>query len=370
MPILEMEGVPSGERKERLFGIFYPNGVFFEKTEELGFSYILDHLLYEVLKNEIEDAGLGRVSGWTNYGYSEVILACEREKEYEVRRRMHQILYEDDWYDQEILRWIQIRREAARKSFYSIDQRYYERRLPGNPLCRSISAGIHCEPSRGNLNMWRRKYITCQNVTYCSLEEVGKAPEIEGKTILANGCLPCFIPQKIMPPKCIPWKRSNMVYAIPFDFSACNMLAAEACCQLMRKKFRSYVNDMGGKLCSASMYPDFIPEFRVHLQLSRGAEHDAAQVFEQFVFNQDMLNPEKVEKLCQALYASYRKKSTDPVAWLRFSGYNLMSGNRYNIEGLLNPDTYREYVTTDSIWGVVEMIRQKDHRTIFLTAAR
>lgn len=360
-------GAPVGTA---VVGIYYPNGVFCEDRENVGISYVLDHLLYDMLQCNIASYERCRILGHTYYGYSGYQVLCPSDKVDDIVERIDYLLYDDPWSDSNLSAWFELRKKTAHATPVPIENRYYSQCLPNEPLAKTISNRMNGVPSWDKLCEWRTKYIHKNRIacyiTGGSYEDISR----EDGVVFPDTVLPVFSPNKITFPKHIPWQRTNIIYSVPYSLTATNVLVSEAYCEMLRSKIASTINSQGGQFCSVAFYPDYVPELRIHFHIKRMHEWSAVQQVEHNLADFQDLSSKRISVIKRRIYSFYCKMYENPIAWNSFAGYNLMSGNRYDLLGLRDLRTYEDQVTQESLNQVVANIQEEKERNIFMTAVR
>lgn len=353
-----------------VIGIYYSNGVFFEEKENRGISYILDHVIYEMLYEAIGDFGYGQVFGHTYYGYSSFIIVCSSNMVNENLKLVSEVLYESPLKDIDLVSWIELRKNSARRNPMPIENQYYAKHLVEGPLVKTLSAGINFVPHLESLNTWRAKYIKPECVVKCITGDGYGDEIICNKNFFTESAIPCFASNKISVPKHIPWRRTNMIYSIPYLLTDTNIIASEAYCSFLRGKIASSLNSVGGQMRSVAFYPDYIPELRVQAQMNRGMECHSIRAIDHIIANQEDFTLKQLDELKNKLYTFYCNLHEDAIAWNRFAGYNIMSGKRYYLADLCDIHTYEKNISKESLHDVMTKIQAETRRNIFVTAVR
>ena len=251
------------------------------------------------------------------------------------------------------------------------DVLYYSHRAPASPLAKTISAGLNAVPTREQLEFWRTTYMheACVSV-YIS----GNVPQSlsSGYTHSpAGSLLPQIRVSQLILPTHIPWRRSQILYAVPCDINAPNFLAAEAFCQWMNPILAAEIRRNGGQFQSSLIHPDFFQEWQIRFQCPKGTEKFfTEQIIPQAIRTTQITSESRINSTRRKVEIYYHRMAHDSVAWNRFAGYNAVSGGRLHLDGLLSEDTYEEYITSDKIRKFLLEIQNQRDVSVFATAVR
>lgn len=356
-----------------VFGFYYRNGVFDELDTNHGISYILDHVIYCMLSNIIADSGDVRVRCFTNYGHSEILIICAPDKVSENIRKAKEIIFREklDFSEDTIQQWICYKTTSIQKKQQPADVLYYSHRAPASPLAKTISAGLNAVPTQEQLEFWRTKYM---NEACVSVFVSGNVPQAlaSGYTNYPPGSLlPQIHVSKLILPKHIPWRHSQILYAVPCDINASNFLATEAFCQWMNPILSAEIRKNGGHFQSSLIHPDFFQEWQIRFQCPKGTEKVfTEQIIPQALRTTQITSESRINSTRRKVKMYYHLMSHDPVAWNRFAGYNAISGGRLCLDGLLSEDTYEEYITSEKIGEFLLEIQNQSDVSVFATAVR
>lgn len=351
-------------------GIYYPNGVFHEDTENAGISYVLDHLLYEMLHTTITSQRNCLVFGHTYYGYSGYQVMCPADKVDDIVKTIGYILYDHPLSDQNLSLWFELRKKTAHTTPVPIENQYYSKCIPNQPLASTLSNRMNYLPSWDKLCQWRAKYIQKQRVvcyiTGGSYEDISREEGI----VFSDSILPVFSPAKITLPKHIPWQRINIVYSVPYQLTATNILVSEALCEMVRSRIASTIHSQGGHLCSVAFCPDYVPELRIHFHVPHMHEWGTIQRVERNLADFPNPSSKHITAIERRIHSFYFRMYDNPLEWNRFAGYNLMSGNRYDLLALRDLHTYEEQISHESLRLAFDNIKAEKERNIFMAAVR
>lgn len=355
-----------------VIGFYYKNGVFDENLGNRGISYVLDHMLYTELCSAMEDQGKGRVRFITNYGYSEILISCNPQDTEWIVSSAESVLFDYEWlYDgKAIEQWIRERKNATCRHIKTTAELYYAHRAVGTPMEKTLSEGLMTIPTKKALIAWRKAYICRESLfafisgnTSSMFPQYHKEPEIRSN-------LPIITPVGTVLPKHIPWRRSQMVCGIPCHLSAENMLTAEAYCELMRPRFAFEIRKYSGLLSTVKIQPDFFSELQISFQCGKGNEELLAnQVIPSVLALASELSETQINHLRKKVYLSYMRMAEDNIDWNRFAGYNAITGNRQNLQSLLNEEKYTQHISCTSLDTFAKSISSA-MVNVFATAVR
>ena len=357
-----------------IIGIYYRNGIFDEHIGNRGISYVLDHVLYEALCQRICDSKKGEVRCFTNHGYSEILILCEPENAMQNIRIAEDVLFASKLpYNTDIIaQWIGSKKNDLRGQRKTSEVLYYEQRAAGTPLAKQLSGLLTSVPSEQALRVWHTVYLQQANPWgYVSgaipalfrnqnhIEETGRS------------ALPMVTPSQTAFPRHIQWHRSQVVYSVPCEITADNILAAEAYCELLRPVFASEIRKHKGQLSSLKIQPDYFSELQLCFQCCRGTEAVLANRVVQSVFKSKLLiSDTQINDLRNKLHLSYLQIARNAFMWNRFAGYNAITGKRYDIHMLLNEETYSMHISVETIGSIVSNMQNAECVNIFVSSVR
>ncbi len=351
-----------------VIGTYFSNGVFDEKDENRGISYILDHLIYEKLAARIEDTARGYVKAVTQYGYTGFQVICPPDLAEENHHVMLQVLADKVLPSDAIEEWIKKQGHLARSRPVPADALYYAKRVPGTPLGRTLSAALCKIPSREALVDWHDRYYTpsalCTCISGCPVPTISTAQEIHWRSPQK------FIRSNIDIPKNRPWKRSHVILGFGCALDTNMILAGEALCQWITPAISSTVHHRNGRLLGVYISPNYTSELQISLQCANGMESVIAKELHGLLESASFEVSEAVlERIREKVFCNYACLFEDPLSWNRLMGEAAMLYGK-RLENHLYFEVFKKHITKENIRKILSSVQKDTEPCVFVTAVR
>lgn len=358
--------IQNEDRESCVIGIYLYNGVFYEDEKNRGISYILDHLIYKKLYEKLDYLGCGHVRARTSYGYSSFLVRCDKKHYAEVLKIVIDNMLSKDWDCNEIEDWIKERKEWS-SCYSSTEQVYRSKRMPFSPLSKSLSGWLQKTPTRRELEEWQDKYYKKELLYILP----SNAPDgFATMPTSKRNALPDCEYVKIGLPKCIPWSRSNVYISFPLPKGENDCIIAEALCKWLARYISQEANRQNATLTDICFCPDYVPECVMKIQCRGRREEELYRSICKLISSMiPRISEKELSAVRKRLFGEYLKMYKDPEEWNLFKGYNLMSGNRYDIDGLVDFDYYERHITEDKILNMLNQMKNSVEISIFACSA-
>lgn len=363
---------PSRDSPSVLAGIYFPNGVMQENAENLGISYAVDGLLYEML-SDLNFEG----SAHTFYGYSEFLLFLPREKAVSSLKDAVNILLSPHFPPELLSDWqaYQVTRGNNRDGF---DAAYYPARFPNSRFAKPISGSakdIQAHTIAG-LARWHRQFYTEAHLYACITGCVTHEMIQQMMPLFSQNDIPSLPKQRTSaaPAQAAPCPaphrgKLDLVVAYPVEVEPAEIWNWEGVCCAIRALLEPVLAPVGGVLRKPLLVLDSPPELRIRVQcLAKYAPALSSKIATVIRHSVEHIDHTEFERIRRELMESYGALSRDPVAWNRFLGWNAIMGPWYDPKSIWHSDAFLDNVTLEGMQRILLQLSQSIEPTSFFHA--
>lgn len=363
---------PSRDSRSVLAGIYFPNGVMQENAENLGISYAVDGLLYEMLS----DLNF-KVSAHTFYGYSEFLLFLPWEKAATALKDAMNILLSPHFSPELLADW-QAYQATQVKKRDGFDAAYYPARFPNSRFAKPIPGSAKDTQAHTIVGLahWHHQFYTEAHLYACITGCVTHELIQQMMPLFSQNDIPSSPSQKQWAPAtpgqavlCPAPHRGklDLVVAYPVEVEPAEIWNWEGVCCAIRTKLEPVLSSVGGVLLGPLLVLDSPPELRIHVQcLAKYAPALSRQIVTAIRHSIEHIDQTEFERIRQNLMEAYGALSRDPVEWNRFLGWNAIMGPWYDPKSIWHSDAFLGSVTLEGMQHILFQLSQSIEPMFFI----
>lgn len=339
-----------------------------ETPNQLGISYAVDGLLFEIIADRLSSNKHIKFTAHTFYGFSEYLIFAPCRCIAAAAETTLQILLNAKFDDRLLFEWQQFKssQPVSRSDF---DTAYYKTRCAKHRLAYPVSGNPQSilGVKLASLTAWYNQFYTADKVHICITGNFTPKIVQQLQFLRPLSTHPLQLPIQTDDPwtsissselnTTLPQENASLVISYPLSSQMTDILNGDALCCLIKRQLSGVLEKFGATLNLPMLILDVLPELRIHVNCHTKYLYILSESIISCIKTcaRD-IDSTTIDNIGKELMANYKNLYCDPADWNHFVGWNAIMGPWCDPVSLQSKKTFNKHVTLCGIRQVLHSL--------------